>query len=161
MDRLNPLGQVGSGSLEQPVNMIAENHEGEQFSVAADDRPLLIQPPAAPVIVIVNDIPAGVAARHDMLDRPFEMKIHDFPRRTRRPTPDPRDHHRLEMQPVERDDEHEVVVPAEQGGGRRGFMDSSEVTDRQRIPGVTVFACLKVRPDYPSRGALCFGTRSR
>ena len=37
---LHSLGQVGPRCLDQQVQMIAEDHEGEQLPATPDDRPL-------------------------------------------------------------------------------------------------------------------------
>ena len=53
--------------------MVAHDDEGEQLPAGADDGALQVVEEPATVAVVEDDVLAGVAARHDVVDGAFEF----------------------------------------------------------------------------------------
>jgi hypothetical protein len=53
------------------MEVVAEHNEGQQFPVGATDSAPQILEEASPIIIVADDVLAGVAAGHDVVDRAF------------------------------------------------------------------------------------------
>ena len=53
---LHPFAEVRLGSLEQEVEVVAQDSERQQFPVAAKNRVLQVGQEPVPVVVVLNDV---------------------------------------------------------------------------------------------------------
>jgi hypothetical protein len=63
--------QVGAGRLEEQVQMVVHEDEGEQFPAAKQDCPAQILEQSLTVMVIMNNELSPIAPSHDVINRPL------------------------------------------------------------------------------------------